>query len=75
MNLTKIYFTFEMFQKTLYFCIFRSDFWQFSEKFKKLVLRFPISFLDPVFALRRRLKNPIIQQSQKRKSGLFFGEN
>jgi len=46
-------------------------FWQFAEKIKKLISRIPFSFFDPNFVLRRRLKNPITQYSQKSESGLF----
>ena len=50
-------------------------FWQFSEKIKELIPRIQFSFLNPVYALRRRLKNQITQYSPKSDLGLLWRKN
>jgi len=75
MNLTKIYLHVWYFEGYPCLCISRTDFWQFSEKIKKLFPRIPFSFFDPVFALRRCLNNPRTPCAHKCGFGPFWGEN
>jgi len=66
------------FSRKIHICAFSVlFFWQFSEEKQNLVPRIPFTLSDPVFALRRRLKNPITLCAQKSwlGFGLFWGEN
>jgi len=65
-SMTKITFTFKIFAKNPCMCISEVIFWQYSERIKKFFPRIPFRVFDPIFALRRRLKNPRTPCAQKK---------